>query len=677
MKDFKTILLKIWHCAGKLNWNFYFWGLFLVLVALGVTGSSLGWYRQLPGSAAVVELVGERKLFGVYRGIRGDEFIAHATPNALRQYLHDPPFPRTNYNVGLSGRDDLVLHDTGAPVRHFSMISRPATWGFFLFDLRRALAWYWLFPIFFGLWGVFFLFETLFPEQRKVNFLLAAATVFSPYCAAWSFWPINNIGGLCVAAGAFLRLLRAETKKKQCVLAILAGWGASVSALSIYFPRIWPTAVLLGLVVLARICSEALWQRFRNPFRMAMLLLAALVLTGILGGWYLAAADTIDAVRRLVYPGMRRLNGGSMDWWEMMVGWLAPFTIYKINFKNQSEMQASLSLLFPFLLYVIVYFQSLKRQTLFWALAGCWLVFLTYQHIGFPGWLAEITLFDLCSPPRCGIALVLTQFLMIGLFYSLRKREDAAECLGQKMPQPIHTPLQWGGVLLWSLLIPALLLWGAPTALWQGLRPWFSPTAMLLIGGMIVVVYGACVFLLFKKIVWFIGLFCAFHIFLGALFNPICIAPYKIENDLAHRLAAASWLHHQGRVLFITENDFLAVAHLLSGGRALNGYFMYQDQGVFDLFFAGMKNAGAFWRMNHLDAVATPPGSELFTATIPHGDRIVLHFNGAAYDFAQLPIDVLAATKQYCEYLDLNPSLTFWYERDGLRFYRIRPRPGQ
>lgn len=671
MKQIIAILLPLRRIVAKWNRDFCLWGLFFLLVAGGITGSSLGWYKQLPGSTAVLELVGERKLFGVYRGIRGDEFIAHATPNALRQYLHNPPFPRINFNAGLTGRDDLVLHDTGAPVRHFSMISRPANWGFFFLDLRRALAWYWFFPIFFGLWSVAFLFDTLFPHQRNVNFLLAAATVFSPYCAAWSFWPINNIGGLCAASGAVLRLLKTEKKKTQLIFAILAGWGASVSALSIYFPRIWPTATLLTLVTLAAIHRESLWKRFKDPFRILMLVLALALFAVILGGWYAAASDTIDAVKRLVYPGQRRLSGGTMAWWELMVGWLAPFTIYKIDFRNQCELQASLTLLFPFLIYIAVCFRNLKRQPLFWALSGFWLLILWYQHLGFPGWLAKITLFDLCNPPRCGIALVLTQFLMIALFYSQRSIADGPASYKQTFSSP-HLPLL-AGILLWSLLIPALLLLNAPDELWKGLQPWFSPTALFLIGALIIIVYSACVILLFWKIQWFILLFCAFHFLLGALFNPICIAPRTLENDLARRLTAVSGLHHQGRVLFVTGNDFLAVAYLLSGGRALNGYFMYQDQGLFDLFFANLKNAGEFWRMNHLDAVITPPNSEPFSATIPYSDRIVLHFNGATYNFSLLPIDVLAASKEYGTYLDLNPSLYFWYERDGLRFYRIHP----
>ena len=32
---------------------------------------------------------------------------------------------------------------TGVPVAHASALAKPATWGFFAFDLRRALAWAW------------------------------------------------------------------------------------------------------------------------------------------------------------------------------------------------------------------------------------------------------------------------------------------------------------------------------------------------------------------------------------------------------------------------------------------------------------------------------------------------------------------------------------------------------
>ncbi len=649
------------RAVRSFNWNVWFWGVFLLAVAAGFTGSSLGWYRQLPGSPAVIELVGERKLFGVYRGIRGDEFIAHGTPNALRQFFHDPPFPRLNLRAGLAGRNDLVLHDTGAPVRHFSMIARPATWGFFLFSLRQALAWYWLFPLFFGWWSVIFLFNTLFPEQRRVNFLLATAVVFSPYCAAWSFWPVNNIGGLCAAAAALLRLPAAGSRLRQCGWGLFAGWGGAVSALTIYFPRLWPAAVLLGAVVIARSSVRSQRYLLTNPRCWLAAGLGGVLFLVIVGGWYSAAAEAVEAVSRLVYPGQRRISGGVMSWWELMIGWLAPFTICKIDFRNQSEMQAALSLLFPLAVFIAAGFRILKRQALFWALAGVCGFILWYQHIGFPDWLAAITLFDRCNPPRCGVALTLAQFLMIGLIYSLREnwRRPGAGALA--------------AILLWSLAVPALLFLTAPAELWQGLRVWFPP-AVIIIGGVVTAaVYGACVILLFCKTGWFIVLFSAFNIMLGAVFNPVCIAPERIENDLSRRLAAAENLHDQGRVLFATGNDFLAVAHLLSGGRALNGYFMYQDRKLFDLFFAGRPDAGSFWRMNHLDAEITPPESPLFTAEIPFLDRIVLRFNGAAYDFSQLPVDVLAVPEAAGAFLDRNPTLSFWYGRDGLRFYRVKP----
>ena len=114
---------------------------FLLLTASGITGSSLGWIKSYPGMSGVVQLEGERKIAGIYRGVRGDEFLAHAIPSALMQYQTNGAFPKINTKVGLSGRNMLVLHDTGAAVYHPAILARPAVWGFFFLDLRRSLAW--------------------------------------------------------------------------------------------------------------------------------------------------------------------------------------------------------------------------------------------------------------------------------------------------------------------------------------------------------------------------------------------------------------------------------------------------------------------------------------------------------------------------------------------------------
>ena len=238
---------------------------FLLLLGTGITGSSLGWLKTYPGASDVMELRGERKLAGIYRGIRCDEFLNHGTPNALAQYHARPHFPRLNPNLGLEPRDFTVYHDTGIPVNHFITLARPAVWGFYFLDLRRALAWYWWIPVFGGFFGIWFLLNTLFPGDTFRNWLLGLALTASPLCAAWSFWPLGNLGGLCFAAAALIRMLRCRSAAIRWLWTILMVWCALCSVMTLYMPRILPVICLLALVLTAFLWENQLFGEFRKP----------------------------------------------------------------------------------------------------------------------------------------------------------------------------------------------------------------------------------------------------------------------------------------------------------------------------------------------------------------------------------------------------------------------------
>ena len=262
---------------------------FLFLTAIGLTGSSLGWFRQMPGMEGVMELVGERKLVGVYRGIRGDEFIAHGTPNAIAQTLHPEPFPRFNDRLGLAGRDFLVLHDLGAPVRHPAILARPATWGFFFLDLRRALAWYWWLPIFLGAAAFFLFFNTLAPDQLRINLLLSWSAVLQPCAAAWSFWPVNNAWGFFLAGAILLRGIGARSFGGAAAAGIAAGWAVACAGLTLYAPRVISLGALAAVVTLAAGKRCGLWE----PRRRMIFLWAGETAWMLIGLWYAAARDAI------------------------------------------------------------------------------------------------------------------------------------------------------------------------------------------------------------------------------------------------------------------------------------------------------------------------------------------------------------------------------------------------
>lgn len=635
------------------------WGIFLLLFCVGITGSSLGWYKQYPGTQGIMELQGERKLFGVYRGIRGDEFIAHGTPNAIAQFYAHPQFPQINRNLGITGRNLLLLHDSGAPVKHPAILGRPTTWGFWTGDLRRALSWHWLFPIFFAGWSMFLLCRALW---EKVHFgwhiFLSLAAIAAPYPAAWSFWPAGYAGGLLLATALTVALLRRKISAQAALpTGIIAGWGTAVSAMYLYFPGIWPIALLMLFVTAGTAWQE---RKFLPQLKTPLLwFLPGLLLTGglLLCCWYLAVQDVIPLVANAVYPGLRRNPGGEMEWWMAMRGFLAPLTIYKLDFSNQSEMQNAQLLFLP-LIILMFRVQELRRDRIFLLTSIFLSVILFYQYIGFPGWLATATGFDRCTGTRCGMALHLAQLLLFGAML--------------RYPERVILP-RWQAVIATGVITVSggLLLFTAPAELWQGLRPWHPAWRLAVILAGITLAHAGVCYALFRR--WKTGILFwgVTNIIPALLFNPVCLAPVSVQNRLPGHCKTSPTTIGRGRILFATGNDFLAVTAYLAGNRVLNGYFMYMDSGIQEKLLANTPHPEQFHRMNHLDAALERMDHTDFRAEVTHPERIKLTFDPVKYDFRKLPADFLGAPEDQRDLLQKNRSVKLISSADRIDYWQI------
>ena len=149
---------------------------FAFAVALQLNGSSIAaWKVVLDDTASPSRLI-----FSTPKSVRSDEWLAW-TPSVLSQALHRPPFPVENPNVG-AGKTPLVIN---LPARHYAMFFRPQLYGFFLFDLETAYAFYWTFKVL-GLLGA--LFASL-PVLTKTSFWLALLGV------GWGGLPVKGRRG--------------------------------------------------------------------------------------------------------------------------------------------------------------------------------------------------------------------------------------------------------------------------------------------------------------------------------------------------------------------------------------------------------------------------------------------------------------------------------------------------
>lgn len=135
-----------WLAGHRLPW--VIGGCFVLLVAFGVTGSSMGVLFKSTYGASVLEVQGASRAILGDESVRGDEWGVQL-PNVLAQWHHEPRFPVVNDFLGEGGQNMGVVGMTGVPVQQWAALARPATWGYFVLPLRQAMAWHWQLPF----WG--------------------------------------------------------------------------------------------------------------------------------------------------------------------------------------------------------------------------------------------------------------------------------------------------------------------------------------------------------------------------------------------------------------------------------------------------------------------------------------------------------------------------------------------
>lgn len=296
---------------------------FALLVASGTTGSSLALLLTPP----TVTEQDFRHGLGEPRVARSDEWQVF-TPLALAQAAHQPRFPVINRHLGTDGINMLVMGMSGVPVAHLSALAKPATWGFFVFDGRHALAWAWWLPIWGCLGAAWLLLRRMFGLAWRPAAALAACLVLAPYSVAFSYWPaylaMFLLLGLCAAGG----LLGSQRWPAATGWGLLLGWSVAAFALALY--PAWQVslatlALSLGLAWGWRERARWRWNAARTLGLLAALLLAA----GLLLNWWMAAREAVAALQATVYPGQRANEaGGDIDRWFLLKGWLNPLTLH-------------------------------------------------------------------------------------------------------------------------------------------------------------------------------------------------------------------------------------------------------------------------------------------------------------------------------------------------------------
>jgi hypothetical protein len=424
--------------SGRAKFLLAVWTAFLLLVVVGIHGSSTavttGWWSpdrpysgyllSPPHFSSLNEMQLRDPLMGQPRWIRWDE-LSIATPLALAQLAHKPRFPVVNTNIG-GGQNMLVTPHW--PVLHIVTLSRPATWGYFLFGAQRGLAWHWWFQVFACFTALYLLLEIILKGRKGLAAFGAFWFCGSSYVVCWSLWPAHVAFFAALSCLSAYHLLKSEKLRVQIIAAILLGLSLAGFVMFVYPP--WQVSLgYLFLAIFAGLFVRDKLYLSCKPLTLARVLCiagAALIAGGLIGSFLVTCWSDFKLMSETVYPGRRVSLGGDYSFAAIFKGLYNYFTIYDGGLPpflvNQSE-SASFYYLFPAVFLALVLSNRFRRTfgVVGWLLVIYLICMLAFFMVGLPEPVAKATLMSYVPPYRADVAIGLASIILCVYSLSLSK----------------------------------------------------------------------------------------------------------------------------------------------------------------------------------------------------------------------------------------------------------------
>ncbi len=377
--------------------------LFVLLVVLQIHGSSVAvWKKVLNDNSSPSGI-----LFSTPKEVRTDEWLAW-TPAVLSQALHNPPFPVENANIG-AGKTPLLVN---LPVRHYSMFFRPQLYGFFLFDLETAYAFYWEVKVFGLFLSFFFLLRALARGHFWLPLFGAGCVSFSAYTQWWFSCPPMLPEMLSCWALAILCLtclFRGLPLGRRIIVAALLVM-AGVNFTLCFYPPFQIPLIYMG----AALAGGWFWQN-RNAGLLwrggaLSVAVAAIGMAAVLIPYVAECKPTLEIVASTKYPGARRSHGGDIKARDTFDGVLGFFNSSEENYLATRGNPSESSNFYPLWILALgggglALWRNRRDRRTEMMLVAAVAFFTLYTFCRFPEWLCRWTLLNYVTGNRALLAI--------------------------------------------------------------------------------------------------------------------------------------------------------------------------------------------------------------------------------------------------------------------------------
>lgn len=631
---------------------------FVLLVAFGATGSSMGVLFNSTYGKSILDVQGASRAVLGDEGVRGDEWGVQL-PNLLAQLHHEPRFPVVNDLLGEGGQNMGVIGMTGVPVQQWAALARPATWGYFFLPLRQAMAWQWQLPFWGCLVALWWMLNSLRPTQRGLNLALSLTFCVAPYAAAWSNWPLYVTMFPAFAFVVVNQLLRDTRIWRGVVLGAGLGWLLACWCLVLYPAWIIVVGSAMAFIGLGWCIDNRQSLRF-GIAQVGAFFACALVIGALLGSWWFDTKDAIALMQATEYPGRRgSMPGGDLGWWWHLRGYHGIESL-RTTGPDSNPSEASSYIIAPLMMLVLAGLSFIRDRQMRWTLLGCvafMACYWTYTMVGIPVEVARMTLWGNMPVTRMDVGFGLLVAVLLCLFAPNAK-----------------APVSWAErivamtVALLSAGLAALTLLYTPAS--------FVPNAssIVLIFAVAVAVAFISGWALWGKMRSAVALLLMVYWLATLPFNPLRIAPDRVDLAQGHRLFVSEAGRFQ-RTLVLNGDGIGAMVFAASGVPVVNGVFYYPHQSMWERMDLTREERVLVNRYQHLGfyLLSDVEDARGFRIVQPSIDQVHVHIRPQRFNFSCTGAARVAAPAQWADALAQNSGLTRLGGYQDVVWFAVRP----
>lgn len=595
------------------KWRWPIAGLILtLLVVFEISGSSLAmWGKTLPGGTT------EGLLLGTPRALRTDEW-ATSLPMTFAQFNDVSGYLPYYGEVFRATGTDMYLV-SNQPVLDIATLFKPLNWGYLLFGMAKGLSFSWSCRLVALVLLTFEIGMLLFQKSKPLSLAFAIFIAFSPVLSWWGSGDLVLYGEALLLL--FIAFFKTERRGKKTLIAV--AFFIMMGAYTLVCYPAWQVPYAFLFLIIGTTYLVSIRKSFTFSAKKDLVCIVpglAIFIIGMLYVWSMSS-ETIYATMNTSYPGQRSESGGNAfdAFFKYPLTLFTPLT----NAGLSVDRIDSISTYFDFfplgiMLGCYVLFIQRKRNPLLIAFLLFEVFLMIYCTIGFPEWLARLTLMSFSIPKR---VVVVASFMNIFLlFYCISIMDE------QKRKS----------IVIWFSIAYACVMVFVTWIFEPGFVTVFKAVILVLL------LSGSVIAFLLKSTRWILACSLTIALFAGALVNPIQsgIAPVQ-DNVLIQQVRD---LKNTSDKKWISATDWAENVTALGGASTINTTQFYPNLELWEILDPDGSEIYTYNRFAHLNfTIKDIPEA---TIVLQPGTRDVVHVEVPVQQLQQLDTGYILSWKE-------------------------------